>query len=190
MPQSVWSSINTLLEAGLEIYRLMSPTAESSKTVGETTVDKLTNGAILVSNDKDVLIAIDKSAAAEKLSEEAIALGHTRGWFLCYHGAASAIPLYELSQKDAHIRKYIISEESLRATLCGNYPEYVKSHNMSNPPEAQIKDADAPPYLFLQKQLDQAADETAALVASAQQTQTNEFDRRQGIFDDVLELER
>jgi hypothetical protein len=59
---------------------------------------------------------------------------------------------------------------------------------MNAPPEAQIKDADAPPYLFLQKQLDRAADETRSQVAEYQAARKNEAER--GLFDDVLELER
>lgn len=187
---STWSSINTLFETGIEIFKLMAETGASKSEAKGTEVTKLTNGAILVSNDKDVQISIDKSAAKELMSEAAIALGHTKGWFLCYHGAAAAIPLYELSRNNAEIRDLIVSEESLRATLCGNYPEYVKTHNMNSPPEAQIKDADAPPYLFLQKQLDIAADETRSEVSDFQAVRDHCEAVEHGIYDDVLELER
>ena len=91
-----------------------------------------------------------------------------------YTGAAAAIPLYELSRTNEGVRDYIVSEESLRATLCGNYPEYVKTHNMSAPPGERIEDADAPPCLFLQKQLDNEADKTRSEVADFQQARAHE----------------
>lgn len=69
------------------------------------------------------------------------------------------IPLFELSKTNETVKDVIISEESLRATLCGNFPEYVKSCNISALPEARVKDADAPPYMFLQSHLDKAAEE-------------------------------
>ena len=146
------------------------------------TVEKIADGVLLMSGDKDFLIAVSKYTANQELSNAAVSYGKENKGFLIYNGAMSAIPLYELSRSNDSVRGFIISEDSLRATLCGNYPEYVKSYNMTAPPETQIKDTDAPPYLFLQKQLDFAADETQSEVA--------DFQAEHGIFDDVLELER
>jgi len=61
---------------------------------------------------------------------------------------------------------------------------------MNAPPDEQITDADAPPYLFLQKQLDLAADETRSEVAEFQHTRANEAVAGRGEYEDVLELER
>jgi hypothetical protein len=187
---SAWSNVNTCFEIGLEVLRMMTATGATKGESKGTEVEKLTDGAILVSNKDEILIAIDKSAAEELLSEEAIKHAHTKGWFLCFPGAAMAIPMYELSRNNPDIRDLIVSEESLRATLCGNYPEYVKTHNMNVPPGEPIEDADAPPYLFLQKQLDNAADETRSQVADYQAERDHEATLGRGIFDDVLELER
>ena len=188
---SIWSDINTLFEIGIEIFRLMSETSATKGEAKGVEVEKLTNGAILVTNDKNIQIAIDKSAAKELLSEEAIKHGHNKGgWFLCFHGAAAAIPLYELSRNNAEIRNLIVSEESLRTTLCGSFPEYVKTYNANAAPENHIKNADAPPHLFLQKQLDNAADKTRIEVNTFQESHARENAMGHGRFDDVLELER
>lgn len=188
--ESLWSSINTLFETGLELLRLMNENSVSKGAWGEAAAEKLAEGVLLVADDKNVMLAIDKSAAQEMLSEEAIKLGQAKGWFLCYPNAASAVPIFELSKSNGKARDCIVSDESLRATLCGNYPEYVKTHNMSTPPEEHIKDADAPPYLFLQKQLDNASFETLAQVAEYQLKYDRAPQMESGLFDDVLELER
>jgi|GEM_PF-1786898 len=192
MAKSIWGNINTCFEIGIEICRLMEAGGKSKGADDHHEVEKMMDGVFLMSNDKEVLIAVKAETAKQHLSDTAITslyCEEKNGHFV-YQGAAATIPLFELSRVDASVRNFIVSEESLRATLCGNYPEYVKSHNLTAPPDAQIKNADAPLYLFLQKQLDQAADETRAQVADLQhaQSHTNEFDR--GTFDDVLDLER
>ena len=168
----------------------MAETGEKKAAAKGTEVERLTNGAILVSNENEILIAIDKTEAKELLSEEAIKLAHTKGWFLCFPGALTTIPLYELSRNNAEIRDLIVSEESLRATLCGNFPEYVKTHNMNNPIENHIKDADAPLNLFLQKHLDNAAGKTRSEIAEFQHSRTRESAADNMMYNDVLELER
>lgn len=165
---------------------------KSDKTKGsakDTEVEKLADGVILMANDKEILIAVSEETANTALSDAARSNlyceeknGHT-----VYSGAATAIPLYELSKTNPSIREYIISEESLRATLCDNFPEYVKTYNTTVPSEEQIKNADAPPNLFLQKQLDQEADKTRLEVAEFQLEQSATQDET---FEDILELER
>jgi hypothetical protein len=150
--------------------------------------EKITDGVLLMSNSKEILLAVKMDATSLALSNAAMAYGTEKNGYLCYNGAAAAIPLYELSRVDADVRDYIVNEESLRATLCGNYPEYVKSHNRTAPPDARIEDADAPPCLFLQKQLDIIADETRSEVAAFWHTYTRETVAESGL--DVLELER
>jgi hypothetical protein len=95
-----------------------------------------------------------------------------------------------LSRVNDHVRHYIVNEESLRATLCGNYPEYVKTHNMAAPPETHIKDADAPLYLFLQKQLDHAADAIRGEVNAFQEAHNQAAVWAGNRIDEVLERER
>ena len=183
----IWGSINTLFEIGLEIYKLThenhgkeTANAAVKNAAKDTAVEKMTDGVLLISNEKEILIAVNKETA-NQLSDAARAMGTEKGEYLIYAGAAAAIPLYELSRTNSGVRDFIVSEESLRATLCGNYPEYVKTHNMSAPPDEQIEDADAPPYLFLQKQLDNEADSTRSAVADYQQAQSqeseNDFER-------------
>ena len=189
MARDLWGNVNTLFEIGIEILRLMEESKKASGQSDGAAVEKIADGVLLMSNDKEILIAVNKDAASG-LSDAARAMGTEKGEYLCYVGAMTAIPLYELSRDNTGVRDYIVSEESLRATLCGNYPEYVKSYNMTAPPEHRITDADAPPYLFLQKQLDNEADSTRSEVSDFQAAHNHENPFERSRFDDVLELER
>jgi len=192
MPASLWGNINTCFEIGFEICKLMEQDGKTKGTDKDTEVEKIADGVLLMSNNKEVLIAVKKDTTSQALSDTAVSdlYCEEKNGYLIYNGAAAAIPLFELSKNNDSVRGFIVSEESLRATLCGNYPEYVKTHNMNAPPDEQITDADAPPYLFLQKQLDNAADETRSEVAEFQHTHANEAAAGRGEFEDVLELER
>ena len=177
--ESLWRSINSYFEIGIEILRLMEEKGEHKGALDDTEVEKIADGVLLISNDKEILIAVNKDTAQSSLSESAVSYGIEKGGYLCYIGAASAIPMYELSRANAAVKDYIVSDESLRATLCGNYPEYVKTYNMSVSSDEQIEYADAPPYLFLQKQLDFEADNTRNEVSAFQEsekTNNQEFD--------------
>jgi hypothetical protein len=183
----LWGSVNTLLEIGIEIYRLMHENGSMKGSEKNTSVEKMMDGVLLMSNEKEILIAVSKETA-NQLSDAARTMGTEKGEYLCFIGAATAIPLFEFSRTNDSVRDYIVSEESLRATLCGNYPEYVKTHNMNAPPGEQIKDADAPPYLFLQKQLDNEADKTRLEVAEYQQTHSHETNNFERLPHEELEL--
>jgi hypothetical protein len=185
---SLWSNLNTCLEIGLEVLRFLEANGKTKGAVGGMETEMITDGVLLISNDKEILLAVKMDVASQALSDAAMARGTKKNGYLCYNGAAAAIPLYELSRTDADIRDYIVNEESLRATLCGNYPEFVRSHNLTAPPDARIEDADAPPLLFLQKQLDIIADETRSEVAAFGHTYLCEAVAESGL--DVLELER
>jgi len=185
--QSFWSNANTLIETGIEIYKLMEQTGKSKSFSYDTSVEKITDGVLLISDDKEFLLVINKeSKLAKALSDLVISYGEDKAGYLVYPGERSAIPLFELSKIDESIRDYIISEESLRATLCGNYPEYVKTYNAIAPPGVDIRDADAPPSLYLQKQLDLASDEVRFQVAEFQDV----YEANNHVFEDVMELER
>jgi len=188
--ESLWGNVNTCFEIGIEIAKLMEKNGKDKGVSGDSKVEKITDGVLLMSDDKSVLLAVDKIVAADVLSEKAQEYGKEKGEYLCYDSTAAAVPLYELSQKNDNVRDFIVSEESLRATLCGNYPEYVKTHNMAAASETQIKDPDAPLYMFLQKQLDFAADSTRAEVAEYQVAHAHESAAENGLTDDVLEMER
>lgn len=188
--ESVWGNLNTCFEIGLEIYRLMKQSGNTKGASKDAEVVEITDGVLLISNEKETLLAVSRDTAYQSLSETAVFYGMEKNGYICYPGALSAIPLYEMSRINDSVREYIVSEDSLRATLCGNYPEYVKTHNMTAPPDTRIEDADAPPYLFLQKQLDRAADGIRNEVSAFQAAQAYESEAGYGLTDDVLELER
>ena len=190
MAKSLWSNVNTCFEIGIEVCRLLEETGETKGSAKGVETEKIADGVLLMSDNEDVLIAVKEETAKQALSEAAAGYGQEKDGYIVFSGAATAIPLFELARVNAGVRDYIVSEESLRATLCGNFPEYVKTHNMTAPPGEQIEDADAPPYLFLQKQLDNAADETRAEVHDFQESRANDNAAGNGIFEDVLELER
>jgi len=139
-----------------EYFGQSEPPVYPPPTIGKKeTAEELTNGAWLINGEN---IYVHRSFALYGLSEAAARLGGKDGEYLLYEGALAAVPLFELSKTSDTARNVIVSEDSLHATLCGNFPEYVKSHNMSALPNARIKDADAPPYLFMQSHLDNAAE--------------------------------
>ena len=185
--QSLWTNANTLFEIGLEIYRLMQKDGDPKRKSGDVSVEKITGGAVLMSDSKEILLVINREEKEKMLSSTVISYGKEKDGYLIYHGAKAAIPLFELSKTSESVRDYIISEESLRATLCGNFPDYVKAYNAIAPPGARIEDADAPAGLFLQKQLDIEAYKTRFEVADFQEAY--EASHEADIFEDVLELE-
>jgi len=187
----LWGGINTLLETGLEIYGQMEAGGGKGAKEGAE-VEPLAEGVLLMSNGKEILLAVGKETAGQVLSEQAKAYGADIKGHLCYPGAMAAIPLIELSRHDPGIQRHIVSGESLRATLCGNYPEYVEACNMSAPPGARIEGADAPQGLFLQKQLDNAADSTRSEAYAFQEAHSlaAEMGGRLDFDNEALGLER
>lgn len=68
---------------------------------------------------------------------------------------AGAIALHELKTVFPECKEWIISEESLNATICQCYPTYRTDYNAIVSEQEQIPDVKAPINLFLQEQLDQ-----------------------------------
>lgn len=146
----------------------------------------------MMSNADSFILAIRKDVADQELSSMAHQYGYEKDGHLYFDSGAVAIPLSELSNTwlNTYIKHYIISEESLRATLCTNFPEYVKAYNATVTPNDHITSADAPINLFLQKQLDLAADETRSQVAEYQIAHSRESTQDHVQSEQELELER
>ncbi|MDR2559195.1 MAG: hypothetical protein LBC86_06600 [Oscillospiraceae bacterium] len=122
--------------------------------VGET-INELLNGVSIL-NGEDVYV--HKEYIRGNLSEAGLKLGKSNGDYIVFTGTLAAIPLFELAKTNEAVKNVIVSEESLRATLCEDYPEYIKNYNKSALPCAKINNADAPPNMFMQKHLDEAAE--------------------------------
>ena len=119
---SLWSNANTCVEIGFEILQLMEVNGKTKGKDKNTEVEKIADGVLLMSNDKEINIAVKKDTAGQALSDTAVSdiYCEEKNGYLIYSGAAAAIPLFELSKVNAGVRDFIVSEESLRATLCGN----------------------------------------------------------------------
>lgn len=86
---------------------------------------------------------------------------------------AGAIALHELKTVFPECKEWIISEESLNATICQCYPTYRTDYNAIVSEQEQIPDVKAPINLFLQEQLDQ---EKSQMQNTEQEEKLQEFE--------------
>jgi hypothetical protein len=71
--RDLWGNVNTLFEIGIEVYRLMHENSSAKGADKNTSVEKIANGVLLMSDDKNVIIAVSKDATSQ-LSETARAI--------------------------------------------------------------------------------------------------------------------
>lgn len=122
------------------------------------TLEQVANGVLLISDANSAFLAVHKTLASYELSTVAEEFGKSKDDdYLYYDTTTAAIPLFELSQTNESVKDFVISHESLRATLCNNFSTYVTVYNSEYAHDKPIENADAPTYMFLQKQLDLAA---------------------------------
>lgn len=114
--------------------------------------EMIRKGIYLVQGEP-VGIAIQEQMAEHFLTVYACEFGRKEGGYLYYDSASCAIPLYELKGIFPEIRKMILSEDSLHATLCQCYPAYRKEYDQLVGEGERIVQADAPVCLFLKEQL-------------------------------------
>lgn len=131
------------------------------------------NGIYLVERQGIQQLAVHQTAGNQVLSEMALQHASGQGDYYFYPLDDCAIPIYELSASHPGVLAQIMNEDSLQHTLCDDYPQYVGMHNLHSEEWGQIHDCPAPKSLFLQAQLDHAAQhepfqvETNAPLASA-----------------------
>jgi hypothetical protein len=63
--RDLWGNVNTLFEIGIEVYRLMHENGSAKGADKNTSVEKIADGVLLMSDDKNVLIAVSKDAASQ-----------------------------------------------------------------------------------------------------------------------------
>ena len=121
-------------------------------------LEQIANGVLLISDANCAFLAVHKTLANYELSLIAEEFGRKKDDdYLYYDTTTAAIPLFELSQTNEVVKDIVISDESLRATLCNNFNTYVTVYNSEFAKDKPIENADAPTCMFLQKQLDFAA---------------------------------
>ena len=65
------------------------------KSASENTeVEQIIDGVLLMSNDKEILIAVNKNTANQVLSDTVVSYGNEKGDYIVYNGAATANPLF------------------------------------------------------------------------------------------------
>lgn len=141
-------------------------------------LEQIANGILLIYDDNTISLAIHKTLANYELSEIATLIGQTKDDDYLYYkdSVTASVPIFELSQTNETVKDYIISDESLRATLCNNIPTYVKIYNSEYAHDKPIENADAPTCMFLQKQLDLAAQQDNSYDAGLSQDTESEFE--------------
>ncbi|MNW45984.1 hypothetical protein D3C74_232600 [compost metagenome] len=115
------------------------------------------NGIYLVERQGVQQFAVHQTVGDQILSD--MALHHTSGQgdYYFYPLDDCVIPVYELAASHPGVLAQIINEDSLLHTLCEDYPQYVGMHNLHTEEWGHIHDCPAPKSLFLQAQLDHAA---------------------------------
>jgi hypothetical protein len=58
-----WGNLNTLLEIGIELYRMTRQTNSVEGVSKDVAVEQMAEGVLLIADDQDVLIAVCKGAA-------------------------------------------------------------------------------------------------------------------------------
>ncbi len=114
---------------------------------------KMIRKGIYLMQGEPVGLAIQDQMAECFLTVYACEFGRKEGGYLYYDSASSAIPLHELKEIFPEIRKMILSEDSLNATLCQCYPAYRKEYDQLVEEGERIPQTDAPACLFLKEQL-------------------------------------
>ncbi len=117
------------------------------------------NGIYLIHSDGEDYFAVHESVADNFMSDVAEAFGKRNGEYLYYDLTTAAVPLFELRQIYGEVNDLVVSEDSLLSTLNSNFKLYVSYYNELVQEEAKIPPVEAPIGLFLQKQLDRAAQE-------------------------------
>ncbi|QNK42218.1 hypothetical protein [Caproicibacter fermentans] len=126
---------------------------------GADQLHQVRNGIYLVHSGGEDYFAVHESVADNFMSDVAEAFGRRDGEYLYYDLTTAAVPLFELRQIYGEVNDLVVSEDSLLSTLNSNFKLYVSYYNELVQEEAKIPPVEAPIGLFLQKQLDRAAQE-------------------------------
>lgn len=135
-----------------------APPTEMDKDSPEQ-LNRVRNGIYFVHSGGEDYFAVHESVADNFMSDMAEAFGKRQGEYLLYDLTTAAIPLFELRQIYNEVDDLIVSEDSLLATLNKNFRMYLSFYNDLVAEEAKVPPTEAPVCLFLQKQLDRAAQE-------------------------------
>lgn len=119
----------------------------------------LCNGIYFVDWDEQPMLAVHQTIGEQVLSEMAVHGSSGQGEYLLYPLTDCAIPVFELSASHPAVLAQITDESSLLHTLCDDHPEYVGMHNLHTDEWGHIHDQPAPKSLFLQRQLELAANQ-------------------------------
>ncbi|MNW44995.1 hypothetical protein D3C74_222460 [compost metagenome] len=118
---------------------------------------RLDNGIYLAERQGVQQLAVHQTVGNQVLSDMALHHAAGQGDYYYYPLDDCSIPVYELSASHPGVLAQVINEDSLLHTLCDDYPQYVGMHNLHTEEWGHIHDHAAPKSLFLQVQLDYAA---------------------------------
>lgn len=117
------------------------------------------NGVYFFAGEKGGGIAVHKTVADFAMSDYLGDVDHRPQDDYRYYALdkGAAIAVFELSASHPKVLELITSWESLMHTLASEFPDYTAYWNGSSASDAMITDMPAPSFLFLQRQLDEAA---------------------------------
>lgn len=122
-------------------------------------------------NEMQLLVA--EQLAEHFLTPYACEFARNENGYYHFPLQAGAIALHELKTVFPECKEWIISEESLNATICQCYPTYRTDYNAIVSEQEQIPGVKAPINLFLQEQLDQ---EKSQMQNTEQEEKLQEFE--------------
>lgn len=121
--------------------------------------ERVRNGIYIVHSAGKDYFAVHETVANNFMSDVAEVFGRKQGEYLYYDLNTAVIPLFELRQVYEEVDNLIVSNDSLLATLNKSFRGYVTYYNELMQEEAKIPPMEAPICLYLQRQLDQVAQE-------------------------------
>lgn len=121
--------------------------------------ERVRNGIYFLGQGSGSLFAVHKVVTENFLSPMAcdFAICRMQSDYLYYDLTTCAIPLYELGQIFDEVKAAILSPKRLYATIYQNFGLYFSLYNATVPEEEQIPAVEGPSGPFLQRQLNQGA---------------------------------
>lgn len=122
------------------------------------------NGVFFLSGDHQSGLAVHKTATEFAMSDHACQkYGELAGDYYYFDlDRGAAIAVFELSATRPAVLEQVTSWESLMHTLSHDFPDYTDWWNHTAHADSMIYDLPAPSNMFLQQQLDRAAEAPAA----------------------------
>lgn len=160
------------------------PEPEETPWGALNTKTPIDNGVFFLSTDSHTGIAVHKTVSEFCMSDYSRDENcWEKGDFYFYDiNKGAAIAVFELSASHSKMLDLITSWESLMYTLATEFPDYTDFWNSHASHETMIYNVPAPPFMFLQHHLDEAA--KMPVIEEAEEQEADHFFERSDSFDE------